>query len=265
MKNYFTLILLFFSFICFGQQENYNYKFTYNVSVQPDANNSNLIDTENMSLFVGAKSSIYISPTKLIIDSARVAIKKRGGSFYELTDIKQAHPKNKIQASIKKNYRNKDFIFQNNLMLKTFEFPRTKLPVFNWEITNTTKTLLGYKCQLATLTYKGRDYKAWFSTAIPIQDGPWKFYGLPGLIFKIADTQNHYSFTLKEIKKETKKMPQQTVGKKVIKVNPENELKVVKAIFNKFKENAIGESRVRLNKLAKNFGKGKKGNPIELE
>ena len=264
MKNYFTLILLFFSFICFGQQENYNYKFTYNVSVQPDANNSNLIDTENMSLFVGAKSSIYISPTKLIIDSARVAIKKRGGSFYELTDIKQAHPKNKIQASIKKNYRNKDFIFQNNLMLKTFEFPRTKLPVFNWEITNTTKTLLGYKCQLATLTYKGRDYKAWFSTAIPIQDGPWKFYGLPGLIFKIADTQNHYSFTLKEIKKETKKMPQQKVGKKVIKVTSKTYLKSLKAVFNKFAERAIGETRVRLKKDAKSIGT-KKGNPIELE
>ncbi|WP_418646329.1 GLPGLI family protein [Tenacibaculum insulae] len=264
MKKYFTLSLLLSVFICFGQQENYNYKFTYKVSVQPDAINNNIIDTENMSLFVGKKSSIYISPTKLIIDSARVAIKKRGGSYYELSDIKQAHPKNKIQSSIKKNYRIKDFIFQNNLMLKTFEFPRTKLPVFNWKITNTTNTLLGYKCLLATLTYKGRNYKAWFSTSIPIQDGPWKFYGLPGLIFKIADTQDHYSFTLIEIIKETKKMPQQKVGNKVIKVTSKTYLKSVKAVFNKHTERAIGESRIRMKKTAKSIGT-KKGNPIELE
>lgn len=264
MKKYFTPLLFFFTFLCFGQSKNYNYKFTYSITQQQNENDINSVITEDMTLFTGKNESIYISLTKLIIDSARVAIKKRGGSFYELTDIKQAHPKNKIQASIKKNYRNKDFIFQNNLMLKTFEFPRTKLPVFNWKITNTTKTLLGYKCQLATLTYKGRDYNAWFSTAIPIQDGPWKFYGLPGLIFKIADTQNHYSFTLKEIKKETKKMPQQKVGKKVIKVTSKTYLKSVKAIFNKFTERAIGESRVRLKKTAKSIGT-KKGNPIELE
>lgn len=264
MKNYFTLILLFFSFICFGQQENYNYKFTYSVSKQPDINNNNLIDTENMSLFVGTKSSIYISPTKLIIDAARTAIVKKGGSIYDLIDIKKKYPKNKIQSSIKKNYSAKNFIYQNDLITKTFQFNKIPLPIFNWKITNTTKTLLGYKCQLATLTYKGRDYKAWFSTAIPIQDGPWKFYGLPGLIFKIADTQNHYSFVLKEIKKETKKMPQQKAGKKVIKVTSKTYLKSVKAVFNQIAERSLGESRVKMKKAAKSIGT-KKGNPIELE
>lgn len=264
MKKHFTCILLFFTFLCFGQSKNYNYKFTYNITQQQNANDINSVITENMTLFTGKGESIYISPTKLIIDSARVAIKKRGGSYYELLDIKNKYPKNKIQSSIKKNHRTKDFIYQNDFLSNTIEFTKIPLPVFNWKITNTTKNLLGYKCQLATLNYSGRNYNAWFSSSVPIQDGPWKFYGLPGLIFKISDTQNHYSFTLIEIKHENKKMPQQKVGNKVIKIKPENAQKTIKTIFNKFIESAIGDSRIEMKKLAKNIGT-KKGNPIELE
>ncbi|MEG1650143.1 MAG: GLPGLI family protein, partial [Rikenellaceae bacterium] len=42
----------------------------------------------------------------------------------------------------------------------------------------------------------GREYEAWFTTEIPISEGPWKFYGLPGLIAKLHDKQKHYSFEL---------------------------------------------------------------------
>lgn len=62
-------------------------------------------------------------------------------------------------------------------------------------------TISGFPCKLATTTFAGRKYMAWYSLQIPISDGPYKFSGLPGLIVKISDTQNQHRFTLTSLKK----------------------------------------------------------------
>ena len=64
----------------------------------------------------------------------------------------------------------------------------------DWQITPDTATILGYPCQKAMSTFRGRNYEAWFSPEIPVNDGPWKFFGLPGLIMKVFDSQNIFSF-----------------------------------------------------------------------
>ncbi|MDR0995453.1 MAG: GLPGLI family protein, partial [Tannerella sp.] len=68
------------------------------------------------------------------------------------------------------------------------------VPQQDWKIGAATKKILGYDCTEATCSYRGRDYVAWFTTAIPLKDGPWMFGGLPGLILAIHDTQNQYVF-----------------------------------------------------------------------
>jgi GLPGLI family protein len=67
-------------------------------------------------------------------------------------------------------------------------------PQITWTILNENQTISSYPCQKATTTFRGRKYEAWFTTKIPINNGPWKFGGLPGLILKISDTQNNYVF-----------------------------------------------------------------------
>ena len=65
---------------------------------------------------------------------------------------------------------------------------------FDWTISDDTATFLDYSCQRATLSFRGRNYEAWFTPQIPINDGPWKFSGLPGLILKVRDTEGLFDF-----------------------------------------------------------------------
>lgn len=64
-----------------------------------------------------------------------------------------------------------------------------------WTLTQDTLTLLGYRCTRATTQFKGRQWSAWYTTDIPVSEGPWKLCGLPGLILKAEDDEGHYRFT----------------------------------------------------------------------
>lgn len=72
---------------------------------------------------------------------------------------------------------------------------------FNWNILSDKVKIGTYNTQKATTEFGGRKWTAWFSTDIPFQDGPYKFYGLPGLIVKIEDDGGNYSWELKGNKK----------------------------------------------------------------
>ena len=70
-----------------------------------------------------------------------------------------------------------------------------------WEIHDSTKTILDYPCQTAECDFRGRQWTAWFSTNVPVSDGPWKFRGLPGLIMEVYDKGSKYHFTIIGLKK----------------------------------------------------------------
>ena len=74
-----------------------------------------------------------------------------------------------------------------------------------WEIGDSTKNVLGYDCIQATTDYHGRVWTVWFAPDIPIQDGPWKFRGLPGLILE-ATTGDGIGFFVDGIEKTTRQI-----------------------------------------------------------
>ena len=67
-------------------------------------------------------------------------------------------------------------------------------PQMRWKLGTEHLVVIGYDCQKATCYWRGRDYVAWFTTAIPVKAGPWKFGGLPGIILKVYDTNRLYTF-----------------------------------------------------------------------
>lgn len=56
------------------------------------------------------------------------------------------------------------------------------------------KNVLGYDCVMATADYHGRKWTVWFTPEIPVQTGPWKLAGLPGLILEADADNGVYSF-----------------------------------------------------------------------
>lgn len=79
-----------------------------------------------------------------------------------------------------------------------------KMPDFRWTfIPDTTETVLGYECMAAGTEFRGRRYTVWFAPDIPVSAGPWKFFGLPGLILAVEESSGIFSWEAVGISSDT--------------------------------------------------------------
>ncbi len=69
-----------------------------------------------------------------------------------------------------------------------------KLPLMAWEETDETADVCGYQCKKAVGEYGGKKWQAWYAEEIAVPFGPWKMFGLPGLVLKATDESNNHSF-----------------------------------------------------------------------
>ena len=86
--------------------------------------------------------------------------------------------------------KNTSYVLLNDL------FSVQTVDPINWKLSTETKKVGNYSLQKATTTFGGRNWTAWFNTEINLNEGPYKFRGLPGLIFEISDDRNNFSFSL---------------------------------------------------------------------
>lgn len=68
------------------------------------------------------------------------------------------------------------------------------VPKINWNIIPTqTKKVAGYLCTKATTVFRGAHITAYFAKELPYSAGPFKFFGLPGLILEVAEDNMPYN------------------------------------------------------------------------
>jgi GLPGLI family protein len=72
-----------------------------------------------------------------------------------------------------KDFFGKDFLIENELNEGA------------WEITDSTKTVLGYTCTKAVSKNKEKETAVWFCPNLPIKDGPF-YTGLNGLVLEVV-------------------------------------------------------------------------------
>ncbi len=90
-------------------------------------------------------------------------------------------------------------IYAENIWLKRTFLVFDTLNNFNWKISNEKKKINNEICTKAETDFRGRRYIAWFKKDNLTKVGPWKFGGLPGIIFQVSDNENIYSYTLENI------------------------------------------------------------------
>src|SRR5690606_9509422 len=85
--------------------------------------------------------------------------------------------------------------FTTDLLKKRFFVEDTTLQL-QWNLKEETKEINGFHCKKATVNLRGRDWEVWYTPDIPIYYGPWKFYGLPGLIIAAYESSGDFWFQL---------------------------------------------------------------------
>src|SRR5690606_4733493 len=83
------------------------------------------------------------------------------------------------------------------------------LKKWKWEITNETKTILGYEVRKAITEDEYSTITAWYSPKIPVFNGPAEFWGLPGLILEVVQESKQMAYKavyIAEFLKENKKI-----------------------------------------------------------
>ena len=94
------------------------------------------------------------------------------------------------------NINKREIDFFGYFLVNTYKYSEP-IPDFEWVLTEETEKILGYECTKATTKWRGREWNVWFSD-IPIDGGPWKFRGLPGLILKVEDSEGFHSIQATE-------------------------------------------------------------------
>ena len=252
-----------------------NYHITYELTFQPSTDTV-ATSNEKMMLLVGDSTSLFFSKNAFVRDSIMASFKSDKADISQMMAVMKSAPKSIFSYEIIKRSNSQKVTYQEKVFMDKLAYEED-LPAVKWNIINETATKADYPCQKATTTYGGRDYEAWFSFQIPIQDGPYKFSGLPGLIVDMYDSEDQYHFTLAGLEKAT-------LGE--IEVSEKNLLNVSKSKFTEMKTdftenpfkmiNASGGSitmkskdgkdmsQKEMNNLVKK-GRSKRNNPIERE
>lgn len=197
------LFLLFFQSI-FAQ----NYRIIYQFDYKRDST-STVLSHQNMVLEIRNHSTKFYYYHLLKLDSI---------SKYK--KIRFSFPLQQIVIRNSNSYDNENFV---SIQDKYFKFSTSDR--MEWKIkSDSIKVYLQYKLQKAETEWGGRKWIAWFCTEIPIDEGPYKFRGLPGLIIELYDTQQNFKYTLLSIEKkeneyDTHNIVETNLGIKPININ----------------------------------------------
>lgn len=289
-RNTTIFVLLFVCFILKAQIQAKGYtqlldyatlRVVYQSSQKALKDNDTIIVSDTMTLDAGNKWSVYYDGVRIIRDSLRNLyfqknpIKSVSLSTEQETLEARLEAKNQIYDIYDDSQGESMSIFKNrseNILVSFDKGPiegidtstnyelTEKISPHNWIITEDTCTLLNYPCNKAVTYFKGRKYVAWFTPEIPINEGPWRLYGLPGLILKVEDEDLLYKIETIGLQK---------IKSKAIYFPSDNKIrKCTREELIKYRQNSFKNIKVGFNDGKGNYTFYKSKNPItynELE
>lgn len=271
---YIPFIFLLISSLVPAQEltDKFKYKATYDLTWQIDSTNSESIQNETMVLFIGDKISRFSSEGQYIADSIKEAYKDRERTQQSFNEMRSKMPMSALNFYVFKRQNSAQVSFTEKIVKDNYRYIQD-IDDLNWEILPETKEVAGFVAKKAKASFSGRDYTAWFTTEIPISEGPYKFRGLPGLILEISDNNDYYNFKLNGFKELNDEI--------LIEFEPEDYLEVSKERFLEIKQEYAENPFIKMENsgITMGFQPGQKekllrehreelkkeNNPIELE
>ncbi len=177
-----------------------NIKISYTLTWKEDSNNLERVRNENMILLIGDKVSLFMSENfyDMVYFGRQAEREGRLQQFFDENEMEKY--KTRFAYRIFKNFPEGKYTYNDKVIPDYLEYTEG-FSVFNWELLDETDTIGNFHAQSAYCFYGGRKWVAWYTTEIPINDGPYKFYGLPGLIIRLYDEKEHYVFEMAEIER----------------------------------------------------------------
>ena len=226
MKKLLINFFLIVGIVTFAQ----NKRFIYEYKFISDSTNVDDVKTEMMFLDTTKDGSKYFSYTVFNSDSLmKVEFEKQIAATGSM-NVKPGMQKGSVRYSVTKTYPDYKINLHRRLGMDAYNISDDRK--INWKILSDKEKIGEWNAQKAEADFAGRHWTAWFSTEIPIQDGPYKFRGLPGLIVKIEDKTGSHKMELKGIKNITGNVDINVFEVKEIAVNSKQFQKVLKEYEN---------------------------------
>ncbi len=142
-------------------------------------------------LEIGRRISKYSDYANFQLDSVIAIDYPNGMSRNQYHQLSRNYS-NSLEATIKEfetgTIKTYDKVFIDRYV---YEEP---LKLMDWTLQPGSKDICGQTCRKATTSFRGRNWTAWYAPDIPIDNGPWKFGGLPGLILKVESNDGEQRF-----------------------------------------------------------------------
>ena len=187
--------LIFVVTVCAQESAN---RFFYELTYKPSTTSIET-ETEMMILDLTKSKSIYRDYLIISQDSLYKSKFKAIETFGAISIVGGSIKPPKFTNKVIKEYPSMKIVYIDNMLngMKPQNFGYEEQINFNWKILPDKIKIGEYNTQKAKVSFGGRNWVAWFCTELPFQDGPYKFYGLPGLIVKLEDDAKNYSWILK--------------------------------------------------------------------
>lgn len=250
----YTLLFVFTPFFIQSQEKvgEAQYRAVYEFSYKTEPDQTEFAITDLMYLDIGNKISQFYSRHEQVRDSVKHDLLDKGFSAMEVNEVRKGYKKGTTPVYLMRQDEQQTRVITEYLY-SGFMYDE-RMHVIGWSIDEDENIdISGYNCHKATAACFGRDWIVYFTPEIPFNNGPFKLWGLPGLIVRAFDVDRYFLYEMKGFQHLPSVVPIISIesrysGKKYNNISREQYIAYEKAFHKnaiEFAELASGGSRIK--------------------
>lgn len=165
-------------------------------------------------LFVNGNKTLYVTDARIQSDSLRLRFKETMDLSILSVSKKKGNKAEYITGDLVEG------IINQHVSIHDSSFKFTTQVNNKWILDNEVRQIGVYIAKKSHIHLSGRNYTVWYTTEVPFPVGPFKFYGLPGLVLEAYDDTGDVRFELVSVKNgvpDLKKIFIENTNEKIVK------------------------------------------------